>query len=172
MECQSLASPRQYQPQKKCRKQGLFLFMLPLTGNVASSSRTGSSSGVPRSSAASTWAPHPNAPSPHQTVIKLHCNLLRQRRLRLCMEELRKYSIPVGSSQQETEPCGVCQLDCNVQKHVERASTNPKAIITTYEEKHNHNVPAAKTSSHNTANANVSQIKPQNARIDFRNNNQ
>ncbi|KAK0605447.1 hypothetical protein LWI29_026919 [Acer saccharum] len=63
-------------------------------------------------------------------------------------------------------------VDCNVQKHVERASTNPKAIITTYEEKHNHNVPAAKMSSHNTANGNVPQIKPQNARIDFRNNNQ
>ena len=63
-------------------------------------------------------------------------------------------------------------LGCNVRKHVERASTDPKAVITTYEGKHNHDVPAAKTSSHNTANANASQIKPQNARTDFRNNNQ
>ncbi|KAK3231349.1 hypothetical protein Dsin_003230 [Dipteronia sinensis] len=39
---------------------------MSIPGNVASSSRTGSSSGVPRSSAAPTWAPHPNAPSPHQ----------------------------------------------------------------------------------------------------------
>ncbi|KAK1555716.1 hypothetical protein Q3G72_030449 [Acer saccharum] len=39
---------------------------ISIPGNVASSSRTGSSSGVPRSSAAPTWAPHPNAPSPHQ----------------------------------------------------------------------------------------------------------
>ncbi|KAK6280921.1 hypothetical protein POUND7_014746, partial [Theobroma cacao] len=46
---------------------------------------------------------------------------------------------------------------CNVRKHVERASTDPKAVITTYEGKHNHDVPAAKTSSHNTANSNASQ---------------
>ncbi|KAJ0096183.1 hypothetical protein Patl1_16764 [Pistacia atlantica] len=61
---------------------------------------------------------------------------------------------------------------CNVRKHVERASTDPKAVITTYEGKHNHDVPAAKTSSHNTANSNASQIKPQNAKMDFANNSQ
>ena len=42
---------------------------------------------------------------------------------------------------------------CNVRKHVERASTDPKAVITTYEGKHNHDVPAARNSSHNTASA-------------------
>ncbi|XP_048318991.2 probable WRKY transcription factor 3 [Ziziphus jujuba] len=46
--------------------------------------------------------------------------------------------------------------DCNVRKHVERASTDIKAVITTYEGKHNHDVPAAKTSSHHTANNNAS----------------
>ncbi|XP_042489998.1 probable WRKY transcription factor 20 isoform X2 [Macadamia integrifolia] len=40
---------------------------------------------------------------------------------------------------------------CPVRKHVERASHDPKAIITTYEGKHNHDVPAAKNSSHDTA---------------------
>ncbi|KAJ4976665.1 hypothetical protein NE237_001771 [Protea cynaroides] len=40
---------------------------------------------------------------------------------------------------------------CPVRKHVERASHDPKAIITTYEGKHNHDVPAARTSSHDTA---------------------
>uniref|UniRef100_A0A2N9J5T8 WRKY domain-containing protein n=1 Tax=Fagus sylvatica TaxID=28930 RepID=A0A2N9J5T8_FAGSY len=49
---------------------------------------------------------------------------------------------------------------CNVRKHVERASSDPKAVITTYEGKHNHDVPAAKTSSHNTANSIASQSKP------------
>ncbi|XP_062106584.1 probable WRKY transcription factor 3 [Humulus lupulus] len=44
---------------------------------------------------------------------------------------------------------------CNVRKHVERASTDPKAVITTYEGKHNHDVPAARNSSHNTANNNA-----------------
>ncbi|KAM6573664.1 hypothetical protein CsatA_017744 [Cannabis sativa] len=43
---------------------------------------------------------------------------------------------------------------CNVRKHVERASTDPKAVITTYEGKHNHDVPAARNSSHSTANNN------------------
>ncbi|KAJ6835394.1 putative WRKY transcription factor 4 [Iris pallida] len=55
---------------------------------------------------------------------------------------------------------------CNVRKHVERASTDIKAVITTYEGKHNHDVPAARNSSHNTASANVaannSQLKAHN----------
>nr|ALC78711.1 WRKY2 transcription factor [Ginkgo biloba]ALC78712.1 WRKY2 transcription factor [Ginkgo biloba] len=40
---------------------------------------------------------------------------------------------------------------CPVRKHVERASHDPKAVITTYEGKHNHDVPAARNSSHNSA---------------------
>ncbi|PPR82142.1 hypothetical protein GOBAR_AA38567 [Gossypium barbadense] len=49
---------------------------------------------------------------------------------------------------------------CNVRKHVERASTDPKAVITTYEGKHNHDVPAARNSSHNMVNNSLSQTKP------------
>ncbi|XP_020218833.1 probable WRKY transcription factor 4 [Cajanus cajan] len=52
---------------------------------------------------------------------------------------------------------------CNVRKHVERASTDPKAVITTYEGKHNHDVPAARNSSHNTASSNPMPLKPHNA---------
>ncbi|KAL2475921.1 putative WRKY transcription factor 2 [Abeliophyllum distichum] len=37
---------------------------------------------------------------------------------------------------------------CNVRKHVERASHDLKSVITTYEGKHNHVVPAARNSSH------------------------
>ncbi|KAM1094534.1 hypothetical protein ACFX2I_009531 [Malus domestica] len=32
-------------------------------------------------------------------------------------------------------------LKCNVRKHVERVSDDPKAFITTYEGKHNHDIP-------------------------------
>ncbi|XWS40920.1 hypothetical protein CRYUN_Cryun17cG0037600 [Craigia yunnanensis] len=49
---------------------------------------------------------------------------------------------------------------CNVRKHVERASTDPKAVITTYEGKHNHDVPAARNSSHNAVNNSLPQPKP------------
>ncbi|KAL2519319.1 putative WRKY transcription factor 3 [Abeliophyllum distichum] len=54
---------------------------------------------------------------------------------------------------------------CNVRKHVERAAGDPKAVITTYEGKHNHDVPAAKNSSHTTAHA-ASRSRPQDALID------
>ncbi|ERN19019.1 probable WRKY transcription factor 2 [Amborella trichopoda] len=37
---------------------------------------------------------------------------------------------------------------CSVRKHVERASHDKKAVITTYEGKHNHDVPTARNSSH------------------------
>ncbi|KAL5997443.1 hypothetical protein ACLOJK_008373 [Asimina triloba] len=37
---------------------------------------------------------------------------------------------------------------CAVRKHVERASHDLKSVITTYEGKHNHEVPAARNSSH------------------------
>lgn len=47
-----------------------------------------------------------------------------------------------------------------MRKHVERASTDPKAVITTYEGKHNHDVPAARNSSHNTSNTNSMPSKP------------
>ncbi|XP_027090886.1 WRKY transcription factor WRKY24 [Coffea arabica] len=41
---------------------------------------------------------------------------------------------------------------CPVRKHVERASHDLRAVITTYEGKHNHDVPAARGSGSNSAN--------------------
>eukprot|EP00250_Pteridium_aquilinum_P003383 c13697_g1_i1 orf=553-2643(-) len=42
-------------------------------------------------------------------------------------------------------------VGCSVRKHVERSFTDPKSVITTYEGKHNHDVPAARNSSHDTS---------------------
>ncbi|PIA58147.1 hypothetical protein AQUCO_00500232v1 [Aquilegia coerulea] len=39
---------------------------------------------------------------------------------------------------------------CQVKKHVERAANNPKAVITTYEGKHNHDLPLARITTHDT----------------------
>lgn len=43
---------------------------------------------------------------------------------------------------------------------MERAPNDPKAVITTYEGKHNHDVPASRHSSHNSANNNATHVKP------------
>ena len=70
---------------------------------------------------------------------------------------------------------------CNVRKHVERASADPEAVVTTYEGKHSHDLPAARKISHNTSNSNTSQVKSQKAvakkpalleEVVFRNNDQ
>lgn len=42
-------------------------------------------------------------------------------------------------------------VGCTVRKHVERASHDLKAVITTYEGKHNHVVPAARNSCHSSS---------------------
>ncbi|KAG2261578.1 hypothetical protein Bca4012_013708 [Brassica carinata] len=58
---------------------------------------------------------------------------------------------------------------CGVRKHVERAASDPKAVVTTYEGKHNHDVPASRNSSHqlrpnnnlhNTSTVNLNQEQP------------
>lgn len=47
---------------------------------------------------------------------------------------------------------------CTVRKHVERASHDLKSVITTYEGKHNHDVPAARNSSHVNSQPQTQQI--------------
>ncbi len=43
---------------------------------------------------------------------------------------------------------------------MERASTDVKAVITTYEGKHNHDVPAARNSGNNTLSQNIAPVIP------------
>ncbi|XP_051185401.1 probable WRKY transcription factor 3 [Lolium perenne] len=73
---------------------------------------------------------------------------------------------------------------CNVRKHIERASSDPKAVITTYEGKHNHEPPVGRGNNQNggnSASSNRSQQKGPNSmsinqgsltRTDLSNSNQ
>ncbi|KAG8384662.1 hypothetical protein BUALT_Bualt04G0141300 [Buddleja alternifolia] len=70
---------------------------------------------------------------------------------------------------------------CNVRKQVERASSDPKAVITTYEGKHDHEIPMGKYSNHGSANPSsqhlktqkmVAKIPSQSREIHFGNENQ
>ncbi|KAL3624033.1 hypothetical protein CASFOL_032849 [Castilleja foliolosa] len=59
---------------------------------------------------------------------------------------------------------------CNVRKHVERASTDPKAVITTYEGKHNHEIPSGRYSGNANVNNNGQQLKAQKSIVANNNN--
>nr|WFL37681.1 WRKY transcription factor 29 [Crocus sativus] len=63
----------------------------------------------------------------------------------------RNYGQKVVKGNPNPRSCYKCTSSgFSVRKHVERASCDPKAVIATYEGNHNHDVPAARTSGHDT----------------------
>ncbi|KAL0914961.1 hypothetical protein M5K25_015355 [Dendrobium thyrsiflorum] len=53
-------------------------------------------------------------------------------------------------------------LGCSVRKHIERASTDLRAVITTYEGKHNHDVPAPRGNNNNNSSSSSSSYNMSN----------
>ncbi|KAG5615048.1 hypothetical protein H5410_014872 [Solanum commersonii] len=80
----------------------------------------------------------------------------------------RKYGQKVVKGNHHPSQSWICRSyyrctypGCNVRKHVERASADPKAVITTYEGKHNHDIPIARNRSHSTAQNSSRQLNEQ-----------
>ncbi|KAG2714191.1 hypothetical protein I3843_03G017800 [Carya illinoinensis] len=94
-------------------------------------------------------------PFPHKTVTESKIIVQTRSEVDLLDDgyRWRKYGQKVVKGNPHPRSYYKCtNSGCNVRKHVERASTDPKAVVTTYEGKHNHDIPAARNNSHNTAN--------------------
>lgn len=84
------------------------------------------------------------AASPHVTVADSKIVLQTRSEVDLLDDgyKWRKYGQKVVKGTQHPRSYYRCTYSgCNVRKQVERASTDPKSVITTYEGKHNHDIP-------------------------------
>ncbi|CAN8266654.1 unnamed protein product [Cochlearia groenlandica] len=111
------------------------------------------------------------APSSHRTVTEPRIIVQTKSEVDLLDDgyRWRKYGQKVVKGNPYPRSYYKCTTPgCGVRKHVERAVNDPKAVVTTYEGKHNHDLPAARTSSHqlrpnnqqNTSIANLNQQQP------------
>ncbi|CAN1248400.1 Probable WRKY transcription factor 3 [Linum perenne] len=99
-----------------------------------------------------TDQPEPKAALPHKTVTDAKIIVQTRSEVDLLDDGFRwrKYGQKVVKGNPHPRSYYKCtSAGCNVRKHVERAAADPKAVITTYEGKHNHDVPAGRNSSHN-----------------------
>ncbi|RLN34620.1 WRKY transcription factor SUSIBA2-like [Panicum miliaceum] len=64
------------------------------------------------------------------------------------LDSKRRNFNPAWKTQKRKSYYKCTHTGCPVRKHVERASHDPKSVITTYEGKHNHEVPASRNASH------------------------
>ncbi|GER45824.1 WRKY protein [Striga asiatica] len=102
-----------------------------------------------------------NPVSSHQTITESKIVVQTRSEVDLLDDgyKWRKYGQKVVKGNQHPRSYYRCTYaGCNVRKHVERASADPKAVITTYEGKHNHEIPSRRFSVH----ANVSPPQPLN----------
>ncbi|XP_051115220.1 probable WRKY transcription factor 4 [Andrographis paniculata] len=108
-------------------------------------------------------APSIAAPS-HQTVTESKIVLQTRSEVDLLDDgyKWRKYGQKVVKGNPYPRSYYRCTYQgCNVRKHVERASADPKAVITTYEGKHNHDIPVGRQSN-SSASGSSQKTAPEN----------
>ncbi|CAN1248395.1 Probable WRKY transcription factor 3 [Linum perenne] len=116
-----------------------------------------------------TDAGAPEAALPHKTVTDAKIIVQTRSEVDLLDDGFRwrKYGQKVVKGNPHPRSYYKCtSAGCNVRKHVERAAADPKAVITTYEGKHNHDVPAGRNSSHNKGSNYGAQTKIQSTVAD------
>ncbi|KAG6510827.1 hypothetical protein ZIOFF_028866 [Zingiber officinale] len=108
------------------------------------------------------WTENPTYGTPDMATMKKHLKLMDKSRIIVqTTSEVdllddgyrwRKYGQKVVKGNPHPRSYYKCTfLGCSVRKHIEKAAKDPKTVITSYEGKHNHDLPASRTSSNSMA---------------------